>query len=156
MFIGNRKRAVKIAMVQRAMETRTAIVIFFLPLCFSFASWRIITPVSYTHLVRAAFRGGVLLVLCHRQLLSFHQFFQPVQLGLRRFTAEVLARKEDRGAHFQKAVINPGKMCIRDSPMRQSLRQARATRKLLPPFYPIMPDIAALVRKWTDNWCLTQ
>jgi len=60
------------------------------------------------HAVRAAFRGGVLLVLCHRQLLSSHQFFQPVQLGLRRFTAEVLACKEDRGAHFQKAVINPG------------------------------------------------
>ena len=26
-------------MIQRAMETRTAIVIFFLPLCFSFASY---------------------------------------------------------------------------------------------------------------------
>lgn len=35
--------------------------------------------------------------------------------------------------------------------MRQSLRQARATRKLLPPSYPIMRDISALVRKWTDR-----
>ena len=45
------------------------------------------------------------------------------------------------------------KMCIRDSyfPMRQSLRQARATRKLLPPSYPIMRDMSALVRKWTDR-----
>lgn len=34
---------------------------------------------------------------------------------------------------------------------RQSLRQARATRKLLPPSYPIMRDISALVRKWTDR-----
>ena len=31
--------------------------------------------------------------------------------------------------------------------MKQSLRQARATRKPLPPFYPIMPDISALVQK---------
>jgi hypothetical protein len=29
--------------------------------------------------------------------------------------------------------------------MRQSLRQARATRKLLPPSYPIMRDMSALV-----------
>ena len=35
--------------------------------------------------------------------------------------------------------------------MRQSLRQARATRKLLPPSYPIMRDMSALVRKWTDR-----
>ena len=34
---------------------------------------------------------------------------------------------------------------------RQSLRQARATRKLLPPSYPIMRDMSALVRKWTDR-----
>ncbi len=31
--------------------------------------------------------------------------------------------------------------------MRQSLRQARATRKLLPPSYPIMRDISALCAK---------
>ena len=36
-------------------------------------------------------------------------------------------------------------------PMKQSLRQARVTRKLLPPFYPIMPGISAPVRKWTDR-----
>ena len=31
------------------------------------------------------------------------------------------------------------------------VRQARATRKLLPPSYPIMRDMSALVRKWTDR-----
>ena len=37
--------------------------------------------------------------------------------------------------------------------MRQSLRQARATRKLLPPSYPIMRDMSALVRKWAPlHW----
>ena len=30
--------------------------------------------------------------------------------------------------------------------MRQSLRQARATRKLLPPSYPIMRDISACAK----------
>ena len=50
---------------------------------------------------------------------------------------------------LDKGIILPSGEISKD--MRQSLRQARATRKLLPPSYPIMRDISALVRKWTDR-----
>lgn len=58
-----------------------------------------------------------------------------IQMILRRLRAEL------EGLSYEPAT----------SPMRQSLRQARATRKLLPPSYPIMRDMSALVRKWTDR-----
>ena len=58
-----------------------------------------------------------------------------IQMILRRLRAEL------EGLSYEPAYF----------PMRQSLRQARATRKLLPPSYPIMRDMSALVRKWTDR-----
>ena len=52
--------------------------------------------------------GSVGKFICHRRLLSVHQIFQTCQLVLRRSPAEVFARKADRGAHLQQAVIDTG------------------------------------------------
>ena len=65
---------------------------------------------DFRHAVGAAGIGSVdLLVICHRLLLSLvHQIFQPFQLGLCGFPAEIAARKTDGGAHFQQPVIDTG------------------------------------------------
>ncbi len=65
---------------------------------------------DFRHAVGAAGIGFCgLFVICHRLLLSLiHQIFQPFQLGLCGFPAEVAARKTDRGAHFQQPVIDTG------------------------------------------------
>ena len=69
-----------------------------------------VTHAGFRHAIRAAVcgAGGAVLFIGHRQLLSFQQFFQSVQLGFCGFLSEILCREADRGTHFNQSVIDTG------------------------------------------------
>ena len=69
-----------------------------------------VTHAGFRHAIWAAVcgAGGAVLFIGHRQLLSFQQFFQSVQLGFCGFLSEILCREADRGTHFNQSVIDTG------------------------------------------------